>query len=73
MTDRASRKQGFKEVLKALQKSDMWLVIRSDKKGTHLHTSNPDDIALLGYFFHQAPEIFDMVKEFKEALDEEYQ
>ena len=73
MTDRASRKQSFKELIKALQKSDHWLILRSDKQGTHLHMSTPDDLALMAYFFHQDNELFEMVKEFKEAFDEEYQ
>lgn len=41
----------------------MWLVLRMDKEGTHLHTPNEDHLALFGVFFAGRPDIFEMVTE----------
>ena len=53
-----------REISKKLSKSEMWLVLRIDKEGAHLHMPNEDHLALFGVFFAGQPEILEMVNEF---------
>lgn len=47
-----------------IAKSDLWLVLRRDNDGIHLHMPNVDHISLLAAFLAQQPEILEMVNEF---------
>jgi hypothetical protein len=53
-----------KEMVSNLSKSEMWLVLRLDKDGTHLHMPNEDHMAMFGIFFSGHPEILEMVNAF---------
>lgn len=50
-----------KEIVDKLAVSDIWLVLRHDKEGTHLHTPDAGHMALFAMWFEGHPEIFEMV------------
>lgn len=56
-----------REMAKKISQSKMWLVLRMDKDGVHLHMPNEDHMALFGVFFAGQPEILGMVNEFIKA------
>lgn len=47
-----------------LSKSEMWLVLRMDHEGVHLHMPNDEHLALFALFFTGQPEIFEAVAKF---------
>jgi len=55
-----------RDITKLLGKSDMWLVLRLDKEGAHIHTPNEEQLALFGAFFKACPELWGIVKDFVE-------
>lgn len=59
-----------KEICGLLGKSEMWIVIRNDSKGTHLHMPNEDHIMVLGMLFEGNPELFEMIAKFMESINE---
>ena len=61
-----------KEISKKLSQSEMWLVLRMDKNGVHLHTPSEDHLALFGVFFGLSPEMFELVKDCVSAYKERH-
>ena len=59
-----TEKQLMKTLVKSLSKSEMWVVLRQDQKGIHIHTPDMDHMALLGVFLAQNPEILKQINEF---------
>ena len=59
-----------RQICGLLGKSEMWIVIRNDSEGTHLHTPNEDHLVLLAMLFDGNPELFEMVSEFMESINE---
>ena len=53
-----------KQMAKNLSKSEMWIVLRLDDEGAHLHMPNQNHMALFGVFFKNQPEILEMVNQF---------
>jgi 3-dehydroquinate dehydratase len=64
MRNRNNTRALQKEIAKKLSKSEMWVVIRTDSEGTHLHTPNEDNIACLAMFFLAHPDYLEMVNQF---------
>ena len=58
-----------REIAKKISKSEMWLVLRVDNEGTHLHTPNEDHMALFFTFFKSQPEFLEEVNEFVKDTD----
>ena len=47
-----------------LAKSELWLVLRIDEAGIHLHTPNESHLCLLAEFLSNSPELLEMVNEY---------
>lgn len=52
-----------RQIAGLLGKSEMWIVLRSDETGVHLHTPNEDHLSLLAVFLYAHPEIHKGVNE----------
>jgi formate-dependent nitrite reductase cytochrome c552 subunit len=49
------------EIADRLNKSQMWIVLRNDNEGVHLHMPNEDHLILLGLFFKAHPAMLKLV------------
>lgn len=52
-----------KEITKKLNSSKMWLVVRQDKDGIHLHMPNEEHMVLLVLLLEGHPELYESIKE----------
>jgi len=51
-----------------LAKSELWLVLRMDERGMHLHMPNDSHISLLCAFLAKSPELLEMVNEYAASV-----
>lgn len=58
-----------RSIAKKLGNSAMWIVLRLDKEGIHMHMPNEEHLVLLGEFFAANPEMFEEIKQFVAELD----
>jgi len=49
-----------KEMVKLLGKSEAWVVIRIDKEGTHIHTPEEQQLALIGIALKNNPDLLEV-------------
>jgi hypothetical protein len=52
------------EIAGLLGNSEMWLVLRLDSEGIHMHMPNEENMGLLCEFFLRSPELLEMVNEY---------
>jgi hypothetical protein len=49
-----------KEMVKLLGKSEAWVVIRIDEEGTHIHTPEEPQLALIGIALKNNPDLLEV-------------
>ena len=57
------------QIAKSLQQSELWLVLRLDEQGLHVHGPEEDATVLLGMFFAAFPDMLEAVVEFSKTQE----
>jgi hypothetical protein len=68
ITEMANRHELAQQIAQQIAKSNMWLVLRDDKEGLHLHTPGEEDLILFAMFFYTNPKYFELTKELIEEI-----
>ena len=58
-----------REMSSLLSKSEAWLVLRIDDEGLHLHTPEESQIALIGMFLKNNPELASVIQEIANEVE----
>jgi hypothetical protein len=71
ITEMANRHQLAQQIAQQIAKSNMWLVLRDDEEGLHLHTPGEEDLSLLAIFFYTNPKYHELTNLLVEELRKE--
>ncbi len=69
MSNRNNTRELQRQIAKKLSKSELWLVLRIDNEGLHLHAPNEDHLCLFGGFFEHNHDLLEAVNEYVKNKD----
>lgn len=72
--NRTMKKELTKQMAKLISQSESWILLRKDSKNQiHFHAPDEDHLFLLCEFVSRSPLIYEMINEFVNELNSEYE